>query len=261
MSILIKKTNKKTAVPALDRAVAVLDLLSHSQALLGAAEISRQLDIPRSSMHGLLVSMVRHGLLYKNSQQQYSMGSHVLNWAGGFIESQDIISTFHQQITELPEFSPFSLTLTLFDEKEVICLACRNGDGRLGFTFQIGLRLPSGFAATGRAVLSTRSDEEVLSIYQAGWHPPLTPYSMTDSRQLLKELEITRKRGYSIDDRQIRDGMFCIGAPIFDYSNTAKHGIALSLQKSQADSRDITQLGQRLRQLADRLSTHLGARL
>lgn len=258
------KTNKeqaKTAVPALDRAVAVLDLLCYSTAPLTAAEIARQLGIPRSSMHGLLMAMVTHGLITKTALQQYSVGSRVLPWSGRFIERQDIVMAFQQQFAESSEFSPYSLTLTYFDHKDVVCLAFRNGDGRLGFTFSIGLRLPAGFAATGRAVLSTYSDAQVQTIFNDDWHPLLTPYSIGSCEELLEELAVTRQRGYSIDDRQIRDGMFCIGVPVFDHTNQATNGIALSLQKSEATDELVVDLGNKLRHMADGLSRHLGARL
>ncbi|WP_091882081.1 IclR family transcriptional regulator C-terminal domain-containing protein [Phyllobacterium sp. OV277] len=37
--------------------------------------------------------------------------------------------------------------------------------------------------------------------------------------EFLHEAELSRLRGYSIDDGQIREGMICIGAPIRDFTD------------------------------------------
>lgn len=254
-----KNNIDKTAVPALDRTVLILNLVSQSSQPLTAADIVRTLAIPRSSGHALLAALVAHGLLHKSPEQRYTLGATVMHWASGFLSQQDIVTAFQSEIITVRELSQFSLTLSVRQAKEVICLACRNGDEPLGFTFSMGLRLPAGFAATGQAILSTLTDTAVRELYLDDWHTPMTEYSLTDCTALLNELEHIRQRGYSIDDCYIREGMFCIGVPVFDHSNQANNGIALSMPKAEATPENIQLLGKQLRQMADNLSRRLGA--
>ncbi len=248
----------KTKIPALDRGVAILNFVSDCQQPPNAAEITRQLGLPRSSAHGLIAALVAHGLLYKNTEGRYTLSGQVMTWANGFLAQQNVVPLFNSEIVTTPELSAYSLTLTCRDGRDVVCLACHNGDSRLGFTFHMGMRLPVGFAATGKAMLSAESDETVEALFSQGWHVPLTPHSIPNCQALLKELAETRQRGYSIDDRQIRDGMYCIGVPVFDHNQQARYGIALSLQKAEADH--IEYIGQLLRARADDLSQRLGAK-
>lgn len=252
-------TSKQTPVPALDRSVVILDFVSSCEAPPTAAEITKALALPRSSAHGLIAALVTHGLLHKNTAQRYTISGHVMHWANGFLIQQDIVSLFTAGVAKSPELSAYSLTLTYREARDVVCLACHNGASRLGFTFHIGLRLPAGFAATGKAILSTEDDETVNKLFENTWHTLLTPHSIPDKASLLKELAETRQRGYSIDDRQIRDGMFCIGVPIFDHKGQARYGIALSMQKTDAIPQVIEQLGTAIKTLADNLSCRLGA--
>lgn len=257
--ILTTMTTTKTTVPALDRTIAILDIISDSQQALTAAEIVRLSQIPRSTGHGLLAAMVEHGLIHKSSEQRYSLGSQVMHWANNFLSQQDIVTAFQNEIITATELSRFSLTLSIRQGREVICLACRNGDETLGFTFSIGLRLPAAFAATGKAMLSTLTDTKVKKIYENSWHEPMTASSLTNSETLVDELQQIRHRGYSVDDGQIREGMLCIGVPVFDHSNTAHNGIALSMSQSEADPQTIELLGKQLRHLGNSLSRKLGA--
>ncbi len=251
----------KTNVPALDRSAAILDFVSTCGQPPSAADITRELQLPRSSAHGLIVALVTHGLLHKNTESRYTISGRVMRWANGFLVQQNVVPLFNTEIASRPTLSAYSLTLTCRDGRDVVCLACHNGNSRLGFTFHMGLRLPVGFAATGKAMLSTENDITVKQLLEQYWHTPLTPHSAESCQVLLKELAETRKRGYSIDDRQIRDGMYCIGVPVFDHSQTARYGIALSMQKADADPEMIDELGKALRESANDLSQRLGAEL
>ncbi len=249
----------KTSVPALDRTVLILNYVSSCETPPSAAEITRSVNLPRSTAHGLISSLVSHGLLHKNNEQRYTISGQVMHWVNGFLTQQNVVTLFNTEIVTHSELSPYSLTLTYRDNTDVVCLSCHNGNSRLGFTFHIGLRLPVIFAATGKAMLSTENNESIKEIFLQNKKERLTPHSTTTLDKLLTSLEQTRKKGFSIDDREIRDGMLCIGVPVFDHSQTAHYGIALSLQKADANSEIIDTLGRTLRRCADQLSQRLGA--
>ena len=60
----------------------------------------------------------------------------------------------------------------------------------------------------------------------------LTRKGPRDVAALLKELAVTRRRGYSIDDETVREGVFSFGAPVFDASGQAVAGIAVCINKA-----------------------------
>ena len=53
-----------STVPALDKAVRILDLLAREATPLSGAEIAKLLDLPRSSVHGLIGSLLAAGLCF-----------------------------------------------------------------------------------------------------------------------------------------------------------------------------------------------------
>jgi DNA-binding IclR family transcriptional regulator len=77
---------------------------------------------------------------------------------------------------------------------------------------------------------------------------------------LLKELSETRERGYSIDNGQVREGMYCFGAPVFDSSgHKAVAGIAISLMAQDTTPTAQKKAGKEIRKLANLLSQRMGA--
>ena len=129
----------------------------------------------------------------------------------------------------------------------------------LGVTFRIGMRLPAPFTATGKAILSTWSDDQVRSLMANRWPDPLTANSVRHIDALLVELSETRARGFSIDNGQVRDGMWCFGIPVRDAANEIAAGVAVSILATQVDQPTIELVARNIRKIAEILSFRLGA--
>ncbi|MGQ3673665.1 IclR family transcriptional regulator [Xanthobacter sp. TB0136] len=252
--------NKSAAkdVPAVSRAVTILDLIARSSSPVGLADIARSLDIPKSSAHGLCSTLVNLGLL-RRRDSGFVLGSHVMRWANAFASRSDIVDEFSRLWEETPELRVETLTLTILDGADVVYIASRHGDDPLGITFRIGMRLPAAFTATGKAMLSTMEHEEVRALYPRGLPAPLTARTVSDFDTLERELDQVRARGFSVDDQQVRDGMVCIGAPIFDFSGErAIGGFAISVLAPHLDDAQIDKLGADVIRYAHKLSKRLG---
>lgn len=246
------------SAPALRRAVQILDLVSELANPPTFTDIVALLGLPKSSVHGLCATLVELGLLHRSEAGTYRLGSHTMTWANGFLRQTDLVAEFQRVLNERRELSQFTVTLTVLDGTQVIYLACANSNTALGFTFRIGMRLPAPFTATGKAMLSTLSDQEVSQRFSAQWPSPLTPHSVTTRDGLMAELATTRQRGYSIDNGQIRDGMLCIGAPVYDFSGKAIAGLAVSMLEIEATEEAIESTGLALMDISQSLSSRMG---
>jgi DNA-binding IclR family transcriptional regulator len=59
---------KTKSVPALDRALQILEMLANSKTGLTLSEITRNLALAKSSAHYLLLTLERRGYLHRNRQ-------------------------------------------------------------------------------------------------------------------------------------------------------------------------------------------------
>jgi len=247
-----------SSAPALRRAVQILDLVSALATPPTFSEIVAQLGLPKSSAHGLCATLVDLGLLIRTNAGTYQVGAHVMNWANAFVSQTDLVDVFQDLLQDRQDLSNFSLTLTVLDQQQVVYIACANSKAALGFTFRIGLRLPAPFTATGKAILSTLGDQQVRQRFTSDWPQPMTANSVANIDQLLLELAQVRQRGYSLDNGQIREGMFCIGAPVYDFSGQAVAGLAVSMLEQEAIDSTVEAIGSKLVAIASSLSARLG---
>lgn len=253
----------KSTSPAVGRAVRILDLVARNSRPLTATELARDTGLPKSSLHGLCETLIQLRLLQRMGNGSLAMGPHVMTWANAFLAHTNILQEFHVAWQESGLFTMETVTLSVLDGRDVVYIACQNGNRPLDVTFRNGMRLPAPYTATGKAMLSTLPDDEVRSLLEGTpWPSPLTRHSVANLDALMPELAQCRLNGFSIDDAQVRDGMHCFGAAVFDASNQqrAVAGLAVSFLKVDLDRPDkVDQIGRDIRALADRLSARMGA--
>lgn len=246
--------------PAVVRAVQVLDAIAASADPLTLADLTRLTGAPKSSLHGMCDTLVQLQLIKRMPGGAMALGPHVMAWANAFLSQTRITEEFRALWDETDAFHDATVTLSMLEGDEVVYLACQNGDRPLGVTFRIGMRLPAPYTATGKAMFSTMPSAEVQRLFADGLPPPLTRASVGSSAALVAELAQVRAVGYSVDNGQMREGMTCFGAPVFDAQSARATGaIAVSYLTSEIDAATGERIGQQVRALADRLSARLGA--
>jgi DNA-binding IclR family transcriptional regulator len=118
------------------------------------------------------------------------------------------------------------------DEGALGALIGPNGAGKTT-AFNVGMRLPAHLASSGLAMLACRDAESVRRLLPSNALPLLTGRGPSTQAELLRELAATQRRGYSIDDEYIREGVYCYGAPVFDAAGQAVAGVGVCVHKGR----------------------------
>jgi len=69
---------------------------------------------------------------------------------------------------------------------------------------------------------------------------------------------VVRSNGFAIDDEEDAEGIFCVGAAIFEHDCAVAGAVSVTGIKGDLPSWRINELGQAVRQAADRVSEILG---
>ncbi|WP_019673504.1 IclR family transcriptional regulator [Psychrobacter lutiphocae] len=255
----MKSTSKKNdiSVPAIDKMCLILDLITESNYPLTSTEIATKLKLPKSSTHNILQSLLSKHLVFKDRDNRFHLGSYLLYWAGKYEKQHSIIDVFHELINSYPVLLKNTVTLSKLDSKQVVFLACHESPAPLGFTFRSGVRVPAPFAATGKAMLAAYDDQTVIQIFDNEMPEPFTTRSVDTVTKLMAELRQVRQTGISLDDGQLREGMYCLGTCILDGDGQPIAGMAVSFVKEEYQKqRDV--VSQALLALAKDISLRLG---
>src|SRR5262249_2418325 len=103
--------------------------------------------------------------------------------------------------------------------------------------------------------LSTLSDVEIREFYSKHKLVPLTQASVSKVDDLLRQLDLVRERGYSVDDGETRDHMWSTGAPILAWEGQrAEAAVAISFLRSDMTPQKAEKAGNFVRRFAAALS-------
>jgi DNA-binding IclR family transcriptional regulator len=246
-------------VPSVERAVRLMDVLASSRRPMALAELARSLDLPKSSTHGLLTTLVSLDLARRDSAGHFSMGPRALQWASAYSLQSDATSAFIEQASRPGPLASETVMLAVLDRREVVYIACRQGSRPLAVNFRVGGRLPASCTATGKAMLATLASAQVEALIEEPL-PRLTRFSIPDRSTLMRRLELIQRQGYAIDDEETAEGMQCFGVPVFCAGQPAAvAAVAVSVIKAGLSVERRAIVVDAIRQLARHLSERLGA--
>jgi DNA-binding IclR family transcriptional regulator len=247
-------------VPAVARAVAVMDLLARERQPMSMARVAARLALPKSSVHGLCNTLLSFGYLRRADDGALQIGPGVMSLAEAFVANTSVAGEF-DALWRGSAAPDETLILSVLNGTEVVYVAVRNGARPLGLAFTIGMRLPAHLAATGKAMLAHLPPAQLHALY-----PPDAPLARLTGRgpatlaDLMDELQQCRQAGYSVDDEGIREGVVALASPIFDASGQPVAGLGVCLNKAVLNAELQERQRQVVVQAARTLSQRLGAR-
>jgi IclR family transcriptional regulator, blcABC operon repressor len=251
---------ERSLVPAVTRAAAILDLLSHERSALGVSAIARRLGLPKSSVANICSTMVDAGLL-RAQDGGVQLGHRLAQLGGAYLGGIDQVRLFQESCALLRSGGDDTVQLAMLsDGIDVIYLAKRDGVYPVRLASTPGRALPATCTATGKAMLATLTDEEVTDrLPAAGSLPRLTASSITTRAELLAELHQIRSRGYALDREEVIEGVVCVGVAIPRRSPAEQLlAVSITLLKPRATAPHLRELAEELREVTDAIAAGLG---
>lgn len=241
-------------VPAIARAVRVLECIAANDTGLRLADLSRQLGIAKSSTHAICTALDDVGWLRRTDDGVFHLGPGLLSLADSYLAAIDPVRHFTEHANSVSGLSHETLVLAILDGAEVVYIATRGGQRSIGVSYRVGLRLPANCTASGKAILSTMAESDVRELFSAHSLPGLTDHSIRDIDQLLVELDRCRERGYAIDDEETALGMLCVAAPVGGARQDMRAAVSVTMVKARSAEGASAAYGVSVRQLADLLA-------
>lgn len=199
-------------VKSAERTVDALELLSTRDEPLSLRDIAEELQIPRASAYALLTTLVGRGWLAL-SDGKYRLGVRSLLVGAAFVQTDDMAQRSRPVMDELSRRFNETVHLARLDQDSVVYLVTMQSMHSLSIVAQPGRRMPAWATGLGKSMLAERDWEEVKSIIPDVL-PAYTEHTITDHRALQEELELTRERGYAIDDQETAMGLRCLAVAV-----------------------------------------------
>ncbi|MEO7056567.1 MAG: IclR family transcriptional regulator [Caldimonas sp.] len=219
-------------VPSVSRALALLERLADARGPMSLARLATDLGLPKSSVHGLCGTLVSLGYLRRQPDGAFLIGPRVMGLAEAFVSGTDVAQEFAALWADAGTAPEETVVLSVLSGNDALYVGVRNSARPLGLAFNVGMRLPAYLSGSGKAMLAFLTAQEVRRRFVGGLGSRLTKKGTRSVEALMKELAITRKRGWSVDDEAVREGVYSFGAPVFGASGEVVAAVSVCINKA-----------------------------
>ncbi|MCS7462913.1 IclR family transcriptional regulator [Paenibacillus doosanensis] len=220
---------QKYAVPALDRANAVLHLLAAEPLKWKLSDLSRQLGISKSTMFSLLASLERLEWIIRDRNDTYALGPVMGSLGSAYFRQYDVIEEFRRLAEPVMRKLMESVQLAQLEGSEVLYLSKIEAPSPVQMVSGPGARFPAHATGLGKALMSGMSDEQVRQIWTEEKLPQVTAHTIASRETLLRELEQIRRQGYATDIQEGVMGFCCVAAPVRRRGSEAMVAVSCSM--------------------------------
>ena len=255
-----QQNEKPTTILALDRALDVLDALSHANGMT-LSELATHLDQSPATMHRVLATLHARGVVEMDPKTQaWHIGSAAFRMGSAFLRRSSIVERSRPIMRELMEATGETSNLGIERNGEIMFISQVETNESIRAFFPPGTLSPMHASGIGKALLSCYSDRHADQYFRTARLTGFTQKTITRPEALRDELAGIRDRGWSFDDEEKAEGMRCIAAPIRDIYGEAVAGISISGPTHRMPESAIEKIGALVADAAARVSRGLGSR-
>ena len=235
-----------------------MQLIAKSGEGIEMDEICEKLSIPRTSCYDILVTLVHMGMLetIDGVKRIYKIGINAYRIGMSYTNNRNISEIIAPALKELSKELQKTCFFGVMEGNKIVYISKCEPENPIITTATIGTKNPVYNTSLGKAILSTMSEDKIRSIAKEIDFKPVTRFTLTDVDALVKNIEISKARGFALDERELEEHMECVGVPIFDEKRECIG--AISASSLYRKDEDYVALGNILKERAFKISKSLG---
>ncbi len=211
-------------VAAVERALAVLDALADGEAELGTNEIARRTGLNASTVSRLLATLAGAGLVeHVPESGRYRLGLRLLELGNAALARLDLRAVARPHLEGLAGETGETATLSAPGDPDAVTVDFVQSASSVQSVARLGRPSVAHATATGKVLLAFGGRELPLGPIRA-----YTSRTITGRRELAREIEEVRERGWARAAGEREEDLNAIAAPI--WSSRCELAAILGLQ-------------------------------
>ncbi|GAB2978755.1 IclR family transcriptional regulator [Amycolatopsis acidiphila] len=247
-------------VPAVLRAADVLELFLGPDTTLSAAEIVERLDLPRSTTHELLTTLVARRYLDRQVSEEttYSLGPVLLELGSRYQQRLEFAKEADATARSVAAQCGETVHVGVLDGLDVVYVSKIDSTHSVRLISAVGRRLPAHCTAVGKVLLAGLPREELTARLKGRKLAVLTPRSITSRSALLAQLDDVRRTGIAHERSESNPDAGCVAAAVVDARGDWTAAMSISIPTSRHSEEAWPRWEKLVREGAARLTLRLG---
>ncbi len=201
--------------PSVRRAFQILDLVAKRDNRLTISDLSRELGISKSTVHGIAQALEGIGAIIRDDKtKRYTLGLTLFELAHTVYSRIDLKDIARPVLEDLMRSTRQSVFLGIRSGDRVSIVDIVESAQDLKITAHIGARLPLLVGATGKIFMASLAEREAAKLIRSQGLRRTTEKTITDPARYMEEIRKARAAGYALDDEEYLQGVRAVAVPI-----------------------------------------------
>ena len=235
----------KNPIQVADRLFLVLETLADTGSVT-LADLCRQLDLNKSTLHRLLSSLIYMGYVKQDSETgKYSLTLKLLGLSNKLLSHMDILDAVRPSLKALAEETGETVHFVQLDGLEAVYIYKEEStQNSVRMVSKVGSRIPLYCSGVGKAMAADMEEPQIRSIWEHSTIRKLTSHTIIDYTQFLEKIKEVREKGYALDDEENELGVRCIAVSIPNYLGRPKYAFSISAPAARMSDERIHALSE-----------------
>ncbi len=219
-------------IQSVDRAVRILGVLQGARRL-SLSDLSARLQLPPSTVHGILKTLVAHGMVAQDrDSSRYQLGPAVLKLGNVYLDTLELRSRALVWSEELARRTGYAVRTGVLLLNEVLIIHHEPRPDGTRQMPELGIVIPAHASALGKATLAYLPDV-AKQLLKGGDLRSMTGETVTDAAQLEAQLAAVATNALATEQEEAVIGECGAAAPIFDSSGEVVGAIGVVVPSAE----------------------------
>ena len=216
-------------VQTIDRTLDIIELLATAKEGLGVTEIGNNIGLHKSTVYRLLTALLNRGYIEKDPKTYtYKIGLKFIEISGLFLKKLELKTEALPFMRKLAEIIGQPVHLAILEGTEVVYIEKVELVNSIRMYSQIGRRVPVHCSAIGKILLTGLNPEALREVLENIKFEKFTPNTIITKKELQREIESVKEKGWAVDNEEHEPNIRCIAAPIIDYTGKIIAAVSVS---------------------------------
>ena len=210
-------TSQPMTVRTLRRGLEVLEAIAADadDGGVGLSDIAAAVGIDKATASRMAQTLCAMGYVSQaEGSKRYWLTGKLLALGAGYRRGLNLPARAAPHLATLREQTGETVHLGVREGDRVVYIAKLETQRPVQIASAVGQSMPLHTTALGKSLLATLPVQQLDLVIERMDLTRRTDRSIVDAAALRAELDETRRRGYSIDDRENEEAITCVGAPI-----------------------------------------------
>lgn len=254
-----KEREKSSGIKSVVKAARIINMLADAGQPLSLAAMSANLGISKSTLHGIISTLVDVKFMAQDQQTgRYRLGTRLFEIGSAISSQWNVRKIAYPIIQQIVAEIGETVHMAVLDDYEVLYINKQESTSSIRIVTDVGVKLPAHCTGLGKALLSGLSRLELQFMVKNKGLSKHTESTITNFDDLWKEMKLIKSRGYAMDEQEFVEGLRCVAVPIFNHSGEIAAALSISGPVSRMRDEKIERGMECLLKAAAEISERMG---